>query len=407
MRVKFVRKIKTNTEFVYDLEIEKTHCYFANNVLVHNCHRVSDISVNQRIIPMLGSYTVAKMIKIGITMYKNNFWKSCCHPHTPYKVLRRDWTECPILLRQGSVLYKNKEYPRYVIDQMPLSLKQKTFPDRPDLHYDGSLTELDFKTQYGMEWVQDIDLELSEEDQKKLIDSSHEILSQGRPQLKECYFFGLDTASGSILPGKRDLDFTVLSIWRLRPDNVKEKVACWSWQGKVLEQIDEITQIIHPQTGLFSCIFGLIDYSNIGINLVESLKAQGLFVEGIMFNSTEPASRKNFKNAMFDQFKFELQSGRVKYPSLEKINEHVVFKKAFNEWLNIERHKRLGINDTISAPPDMHDDSCCADVLAVWAADKSSTFKTAAGSSYKIPNPVTDVSRIIRKKIDIYLINNI
>lgn len=370
-------------------------------VVIDEAHRVSDISVNQRIIPMLGSSRIAKIIKLGVSMYRQNFWKSCCHPSTQYKVLIRDWTQCPILLRQGSVIYKGKELSKYVIDQMPLTLKEKYFPDRPDLHYDGAMSEVDFKTQYGMEWLQDINLELGEDDQKKLIDSTYDILEKGRLELQDQYFFGLDTASGSILPGQKDLDFTVLSLWRKRADNIKEKVACFQWQGDVLQQISEIEQIIHPETGFFHCVFGLADYSNIAIGVVESFKAKKIPIEGIMFSSTEPSSKKNYKNAMFDQFKFELQSGRVKFPSLEKLDTHVIFKKSFNEWCNIERHKSLGINDKIQAPSDMHDDHTSADVLCVWGMDKLSTFKTVASSStYKIPSPVTDIARVLGRGIN-------
>jgi len=371
-------------------------------VVLDEAHRISDISVNQRIIPMLGSFPIAKMVKLGISMYKQNFWKSCCHPNTMFKVLKRDWTESPLLLRKGSIIYKGKELPKYVIDQMPLTLKEKLFPDRPDLHYDGNMTELDFKTQYAMEWTADINLELNEEDQQKLVDSTHEILTRGKPELQERYFFGLDTAAGTMLPGRRDLDFTALSIWRKRGDNIKEKVAGYQWQGNVLDQMKEIRQIVHPTEGFFSCVFGLVDYSNIGINIVEAFKAEGIPVEGIMFNSTESASHKNFKNAMFDQFKFELQSRRIKYPSLEQLDNSVVFKKGFNEWVNVERHKSLGINDKIEAPVDMHDDHVCSDIMAIWAADKTDTFKVyGVQSTYKIPDVVTGVASVAGRGVSI------
>lgn len=371
--------------------------YHFNIVVLDECHRISDISVNQRIIPMLGSLPIGKIIKIGISMYRQNFWKSCCAPSTNYKVLSRDWTQCPILLEGGSVFYKGKEYPKYVLQQMPLSLKEKMFPDRPDLHSDGSMTETDFKTQYGMEWVQDINLELSEEDQKKLVDSEHVILDRAMTELQEPYFFGLDTASGSLMPGKRDLDYTALSIWRRRSDNVKEKVRSYQWQGDVLGQIDEIKAIVHPKTGIFPCAFGLADYSNIAIGAVESFKKEGIPVDGIVFSHSESITKKNYKNAMFDQFKFELQANRVKFPSLKNMETEahgercscaVLMKKSFNEWCNIERHKKLGINDKIEAPADFHDDHCCADVLAVWAMDRTDSFAKGNMMAYKFPSPI-------------------
>ena len=72
---------------------------------------------------------------------------------------------------------------------------------------------------------------------------THDILEEARHSHNETYFFGLDTAPGS-LTGNKDLDYTVLSIWRKLSNNVKEKVKCYSWQGNVVDQIAEIKQII-------------------------------------------------------------------------------------------------------------------------------------------------------------------
>ena len=358
--------------------------------VIDEAHRVADIAVNQRIIPMLGSLPIAKIIKIGIAMYRNNFWKSCSGTGTPYRVFKRSWENCDILLGQGSVLYKGKEYPKYVMDQMPLSLRRKSFPDRPDLHWDGpAMTEFDFKTNYSMEWLQDVDLELTEEEQTKLVTGTHDILAKARPDQKEQYFFGLDTASGSILPGRQNLDNTVLSVWRRVGEDVKEKVACFQWQGSVLDQIREIKQIINPSNGIFPCLYGLADYSNIGISIVESFKAEGIPIEGIMYNVTEPTSRKNHKNAMFDHFKFELQGAKVRYPSLEKIGKSTTFTQAFTEWCILERHKSLGINDKIEAPSGAHDDHCNADVLAVWCMDRIVPTSGKRMTIINMPSPIS------------------
>lgn len=355
-------------------------------VVLDECHRIEDAVVNQRINPMLGSYAIAKTIKIGIPAAKNNFWKSCVASRD-YLVLKRNWLECPILLRSGSLLYNGIEYPEHIVRKLSLNLKQQLFPDRPDLHYEGEYSDFDYKTQFSMEWVSDIDLEINDILQEKLVSGIHEILSFGRPELQEHYYFGLDTAGGTLLPGKKDLDFTALSIWRKRGDTEKEKIACYEWQGDIVNQIEEIKQLIHPVTGKFKCKFGLVDYSNIGITVVESFKKERIPIEGIMFNQQEQASKKNYKNAMFDEFKFELENDRIKFPSLATINRDKIFKKSFNEWCNIERHIRTGINHSIEAPSDLHDDHCCADVLAVWAIDKSSTFKNAMVSTYKLPAP--------------------
>lgn len=382
-----------------------------NIVVLDECHRISDISANQRIIPMLGSLPIGKVIKLGISMYRNNFWKSCCAPGTSFKVLSRDWTKCPILLTTGSIMYHGEELPLYALKQMPLSMKQKMFPDRPDLHFDGALTEWDFKTQYGMEWLQDVSLLLNENASTALVDSKHDILLRSRPETQEIYFFGLDTASGTLFPGKDDLDFTALSIWRLNADHTKEKVAAYEWQGNVLDQMEEIKQIVHPLTGIFPCAFGICDYSNVGIPMVEQFQRDGLPIEGITFQRSEPISKKNFKNAMFDQFIFELEQGRIKFPSREKMKEltdnkdmrtmQTTLMKSFNEWLNIESRKGAGINSIIQAPSDLHDDHCCADVMAVWGMDKNTTFKAMGQKLIHLPTPVIGTSSMAGRGIPI------
>ena len=356
-----------------------------NILVLDEAHRLTDTSVNQRLIPMIGGMDIGKIIKIGISMYKNNFFKSCNSPR--YKLLKKTWLECKRLLSSGSLYYNGIEYPTQIVDQLPLKVKEQLFSDRPDLHYDGEISEIDYKTQYNMEWVSDIDLELDENDQKLLISGIHDILTEGRPQLQEQYYFGLDTAAGTLLPGKKDLDFTALSIWRKNADNTKDKIACYEWQGNIVDQINEIKSIIHPLTGKFKCTFGIADYSNIAQSTIAFFQKEKIPIEGLMYNQTDPASKKNMKNAIFDQFKFELQSGRVKFPSLKIVDTNVVFKKSFNEWCNIERHIRMGINDQIGAPSDLHDDHPNADSLAIWAIDKMSTFKTFVKRNYKIPAP--------------------
>lgn len=380
-----------------------------NVVVMDECHQISDLSVNQRIIPMLSGLPTGKVIKLGISLYKNNFYKSC--NSDAYRILRKDWTQCPNLLAtQGATIYKGVEYPTFVVNQLPLSVKERLFPDRPDLHTDGQITELDYKTQYAMEWLSDIDLELTEPLQRALVSGVHDPLISARLDLGEAYFFGLDTAGASIIEGKKDLDYTVLSIWRKMPDNTKEKVACYVWQGNPLQQIAEIKSIINPKDGIFPCMFGLVDYSNIGINIVEEFKRDGVAVEGVLFGSSESTSKKNYKNAMFDQFKFELEHNRIKFPSIDKLDpqptdtpallkQRIAIRKSFNEWCAIERHIGLGINAKIQAPSDMHDDHCCADVLAVWAMDRSTNYRVANPTVRPIPAPLTGVVSITGRGI--------
>jgi hypothetical protein len=100
-------------------------------------------------------------------------------------------------------------------------------------------------------------------------------------------------------------------------------------------------------------------------------------VAGVIFATTDPTSHKNYKNAMANQFQFELQAGRIKYPKMESIDRDKIMRKHYHQWLALERNVSIGINDKIAAPPGLHDDGCMADLLAVWAIDKTSTFKKA------------------------------
>ena len=339
-------------------------------IVVDEAHRVSNSSMSERIIPMLGSKKIAKLIKIGIPLFKNHFYQSFADDKYTFCV--HDWMHSPILLESGYKEVGSTKYPSMVLDRLPKSIKQKMFPDNPELHYDGDMTEIEFNTQYGMVWMDDVNTFLRGEEPETLV-GTHDVLGAARSG--EEYYFGLDTSSGTLTPGKYDLDFTALSIWRKRYDGVKEKVWAREWQGSsVLEQAEEISGIVHPISGLFPCAFGCVDYSNVGITMVEMFKRLKIPVVGVIFSTTEPTSRKNYKNAMANQFQFELQSDRIKYPKMESLDRDKIMRKHYHQWLALERIVSVGLNDKITAPQNMHDDGAMSDLLAIWAADKNSTF---------------------------------
>jgi hypothetical protein len=243
-------------------------------LVLDEAHRTSDFVVKEKLVPMLGSFSVAKTIKIGISLYKNNFWHSCNDNGTRYKVLKKSWEECDIYWLQGSIRYEGKDYPKRIVDLMPKSVKEKLFPNDPSLHYDSveGYSEIEWNTQYAMIWMEDINLVLSGDQQKKLASGLFSILEKGRPEMTEKYYFGLDTASGTLMPGQKDLDWTVLTILRKNQDNTKDIIAKYMWQGDVVTQMQEIRDLIHPIEGTFQCIMGLADYSNIAIGIVEMFK---------------------------------------------------------------------------------------------------------------------------------------
>jgi len=371
-------------------------------VVVDEAHAVSDAAIAARISGMLGSFKISKLIKIGVAVGRNHFWKSCEAPNTAFKVIVKDWTQCPILLNQGSIMYNGMELPKEVIDKMPITLKRQYFPDRPDLHYDSvvGMTELDFNSHYAMIWENDANLVLNEENQLRLVAGDFDPLERAQKEKTEKYFFGLDTASGSIRPGRKELDFNALAIWRKTHDNLCQKVASFEWQDiPPSDLMEDIRAIIHPETGLFPCVFGFADFSNIAISMVDFFKKEKIPIEGIQYQATEPNTHKNFKNAMFDQFVFELECGRVQYPKLEKFQQNKAFNKSYQEWCFIERHQKQGINAIIEAPSaDFHDDHPNADVLAVFAATRAETFKGTFATKPIVP-PLSGPSSVASRGI--------
>ena len=365
-------------------------------VLNDESHLTPDVSISQKIVPMLGSFKIARLIKTGVALYKNHFYRSM--QADLYVKIVMDWTRSSRLCLPGIINIDGKNYPKMTFTLMPRSLKEKLFPNHPELWTDGEVLEADFLTQFMCQWVASIELLLNEEDQMKLLGGTHNILN--RALAGEVYFFGLDTAGGSPRPGHKFLDYTALSSYRKR-DGRKETVFCKRWKGNIIQQQKEIFEIV-GRDGLFPCIFGLVDYSNIGINIVEEFKEEGIPIEGVQYNMNAPNSGgKNFKNAMADHFTFELRSERVKYPHKDQTASNKEMQAGFDECCIIEKRAGSGMNSIIEAPDTkyvddqgeedtFHDDIFNSDILAVYAADKGVLLlpSSQAGSTYQIPKGV-------------------
>jgi hypothetical protein len=385
-------------------------------LVIDEAHLVPSYSVTNKLIPMvgmLGGYS--KIIKIGVAMGKNHFYKSVTAAGA--KNLICPWYKSEIFLEEPNpFFYKNKQYSKKLLSRMPLPIRMKMFPDRPDMHkatgYE--ITELDWATQYSMEWIDDINNLLSESDQAKLASGKHKPITKGK--VGDLYFAGLDTAYS----GSRDADRTVLAIWRLRRDGVCEKVASFSWQGDPLGQEREIWEILNPRGGMFKCEAIFADYSNIGITMVERFRAVQLPIVGVTFGSSAKTigSSKNWKNTLYDHFLIRLQSSEAVYPNIEEMKVMAVgadqemkvqidnMLEGFWQWIVIQRIRGKGLNDKIEAPSDQvedtedgqskmaHDDACSADVLAVWAARHRDQMRKEMGRggagliSMDIPMPV-------------------
>lgn len=390
MKIRSIKKIETPDKFVYDLTVDKHHCYFANKILVHNCHRISDLVYTQKILPMFSGSAHPKIVKIGISAYRNNFYESC-HSDA-WTTLIYPWYKCPLLFRGGKITVDNIDYPKTIVDHMPLSYKLARFPNNPELHYESisKTSEEDFDSQYEMRWVESVNLFLNDTD-LSLLFGDHCLSMEGQPG--DTYYFGLDCAGGSEIAISNKRDKTSLTIIRKTKDNVKQLCYFHEWQGSIPEQIASIIEIVHPKRGKFKCVGGCGDYGNLGSAVADYLKKEIPLI-GVKYAAKEAASGKNFKNAMFDQFLFELRQGRFKYPSKELFQQDDLLEEHYNQWRILEkRQSRRDANFIIKAPPGQHDDMVNSAILALWAADRADFSKTssdAGGSvaSYKFPQLV-------------------
>ena len=367
-------------------------------LVIDEAHLVPSYSVTNKLIPMvgmLGGYS--KIVKMGVAMGRGHFYKSVS-AHGAKNVIC-PWDKAEIyLMEPNPFFYNGIQYSRKLIARMPLPLRVRLFPNVPELHratgYE--ITELDWATQYSMEWVDDINNLLSDEDQERLAGGKHLPIIHGRSG--DVYFAGLDTAYS----GSKDADRTVLAIWRLRRDGVVERVASYVWQGDPLGQEKELWDILNPKQGMFKCEAIFADYSNIAINIVERFRASGLPIVGVTFGSSAKnvGSNKNWKNTLYDHFMVRLQTGEAVYPDIKQLRmmagasepEMKVqidnMLEGFWQWCVIQRVRGRGLNDTIEAPTDQveddeggesrvaHDDACLTGDTGVRLLD--GTTKTMA-----------------------------
>ena len=384
-------------------------------LVIDEAHKVPTYSVTNKLAPMVGSLELTKIIRIGVAMGRNHFHKACTAPKAIVDTC--PWNKAEIFLtneskKQKPLFYKGVQFSRVLVGRMPVPLKKKYFPDRPDLCQatGDEISVLDWEMQYELIWADDVNNFLSDDDQKALFSGKHDLMTKGA--IGELYAAGLDTAQGSIT-GRKNTDETVLAIWRMRGGK-KERVASYIWKGDPRTQMEEIWQIIHPQDGLFRCKMSLVDYSNIGITTVDLFKARKVPILGRHFQATEPRSKKNWKNALYDHFLVQLQTGKVTYPDVAELEKQnldakgsalVQIKNALRgywEWCSLERIRGKGLNDKIQAPADnvegeegesegrAFDDVCTADVLAIWALDHVAELEQEMAhggdlSGYEIP----------------------
>lgn len=369
----------------YDLTVEDNHSYIAEGVILHN--------------------TNGTMLLTGVSRGKGPFYDACnskdfFHLHYPWDKVETYSKSAPV-----DILHKNGTIQRvglYPLEVMPMALKKIFFPENPMLHIlparaqkeryvpmfelsEGSMDENDFLSQYCLSWIAALQAFLCLNEQQLLFETGDfQPLTRGIDG--EEYFFGLDVAGTSNVyaSGNHSKDKTALSIWRRRNGN-KEKVFCDELYSAQSEEIvNWLQERVNPSYGFFRTRFGAVDVTGaVGAFVSEHLQKSQLAIVPIIYNRTEPTTNKNYKNAMFEYFKLELNAGRIRYPAKEVTDEldentlqpkYPSWYRARAEWEVIEKYDNGGINCQYSAPSSEHDDFPNSDILATFCMDREFQF---------------------------------
>lgn len=355
-------------------------------IILDEAQKISDYTWSERIAPM-GGATNAKMIKIGTPKTRNHFY-DCIDGKSSekWKVFKRDWTECPQLWALDAIelpdyLDKSsgqiRKYSKYVLDLMPKALKQEYFPNNPEVWSDGEMSIEDFKTQYMLQFIDGAGKFLDSNQFKSLTNGNFDWIENGI--IGEVYVAGIDFAGSDA----DNADNTHITVLRVCPNGEKHKVFGQEFHGiRYTDQINEIAKLFGGSRPIFNVKSIFADFTGCGRPVVQILQDEyGLTnLEGITFNASDTYTKSgmNMKNIMFSMFKSELDFNRIKYPSKEKFISSELksagkdntgfYHKMVGEWSDLEFEFRYGVNKRISAPSGLHDDACCADVLANFAA---------------------------------------
>lgn len=346
-----------------------------NRIIIEEAQKVSDHVVSEVILPM-GGATNARIAKVGtVRAIQNHFYRTWHEDQSAIKVWHH-WLLCGNYLGQAGYLeYGGRKISRYILDMMPVQLKEHyvragVFPSTPDFLYATQNMEYgDFLTQYELRWLEQFGLFLSMDERASLLRGTHGILHH-QENLADDLYAGVDFASGS---GE---DETSVSVWR-RVGLVKEKVWGRTWNDIDLpEQKRELINIF-GRTGRFPGVKLILgDVGGNGLAVMQDLAAEAnMPIHPVNFGANDKQLMHvsmNMKTSMFMDFKRECQSGTLRYGCVDStwpMEVAMEWRKGARQWQALEQEMLpSGLNRRIQAPDSDHDDVCCADVLGVRAA---------------------------------------
>ena len=365
-------------------------------ICLDEAQKISDYTFSERLVPM-GSGTNAKIIQIGTPKTRNHFYDAVeGKAHEKWTVIKRDWTQCAQSWALDAIYLPDpktgivRPYSKFIVEQaMPKILKQEMFPNNPEIWTDGNLELEDFKTQYMLEFIDGAGKYLDSAHIEKLTSGEYEWLEHGK--IGEHYVAGIDFAGSN-----PDGDATHITVLRVNPDGVKQKVYCKEFKGTSYpEQMYFISNLFGGYSPKFEVRKIFADYTGCGAAVIQTLKEEfGLLnIEGIIFNARDryTNSGMNMKNIMYGKWRQELENGKFQYLKKELFEKSTCpsagvanvsfYHRMISEWADLEYTTGGSLNKKIEAPAGsgQHDDCCDADVLA--------NFAVIVGQRGKMPRP--------------------
>ena len=269
-------------------------------IIIEEAQAVGDYILSERILPMGGSRS-AKIVKIGTPRgVRNHFWRAWHDAALGYEKVSHHWMDCENL-QIGDVIVVEvdgvkKTISKFILDLMPISVKQRLFPTNQSLWFPGEMDEETFGTQYELKWNETHGLYLNDSERDRMIGNHalQENQSQG-----DTVFAGIDFNASS----GDQADETAIAVWRVLPNGVKEKVFGVCIHGDLNNQIDTIINLFNRNTGKFKPAKILVDATGAGSYPAAMLRKNGVDVIEILFGEIDEVEAKkgyrlNYKNSM-------------------------------------------------------------------------------------------------------------
>lgn len=291
--------------------------FTANTVILEECGIMKDKVVNEVVMPMIAA-TDGQVIKIGTPKGKNNFWQSCYGKETKYTL-------------------------SHIPYQIPLKIGQykKEFIDEQR----NNLTELEFRTEYEAQFIEDSDAYFKQELIEACIDD-YDLWYENSPTFsivhKWCtYYCGVDFA-------RLGEDVTVISVIEKRGQDLRLIYVEEIKHKKLTEAIGRIKQL----DKYFNFQVVCLDETGIGAGPTDVLEEElGSKIKGVTFTVKT-------KEDMYSNLKKVMEQGKLKF---------TIIRKLYYEMSDL-RYEITGMGNTkIHHSEGGHDDYPDALMLGCWA----------------------------------------